>query len=76
MIYTFNDNDICTDCKMKWTFVNEEIAKIQYDNWEKVGESNLQIDGSTVSFNAMAEIGKTKSEIMEQPMGNFEIFEY
>ena len=76
MLYTFDENDICTDCKMQWTFANEEIAKTQYENWVKAGEANLKIDGNMVSFNANNEVGKTKTEITSSQKGNFEIKEY
>lgn len=76
MLYTFDENDICTDCRIQWTFANEEIAKTQYENWVKAGEANLKIDGNMVSFNANNEVGKTKTEITSSQKGNFEIKEY
>lgn len=76
MVFAFNSENICVDCRMVWTFNTEEIAKENYENWKNVGLSNLKIESNKVAFNADEQIGKTKDEIKEIKFGKFEIHEY
>lgn len=71
MIFTFNENNICIDCRIMYDFVNEEDAKLQYENWCEIeNNKNVKINSSKVSFNTYNYNNKTKDEILEIDFGD------
>ena len=66
VILEFNNNDLCTGCRIIWNFVNEDIAKSNYDSWKLAEVPNLKIEGTTVMFNdTNIYYGKSKESIKE-----------
>lgn len=60
-------NDICISERIKYTFENNENAKIQYDMWMNTDNSsfeNILLKDNLITFNANVNIGKNKEDIL------------
>lgn len=64
ILYSFKE-DKCVSERFKYIFKDEQTANEQYEKWKKLNMINLVINGNEVCFNADANIGKTKQEILD-----------
>ena len=75
-ILTFDENDICIDCRLLYEFKEEDLAQKQYEDWIEIPNNlskmvNINKNATIITFNSTNYNGSHKSEFLNSSQNTY-----